>query len=117
MKIAKAVAWLGLFAMSAVLLNGFINGSFSEDGAALLANPWGIVSIVDLYVGFFLFSLWIVFREKSFAGKITWVIMMMFFGFFAGSLYLLIVLYQSKGDWLFVLLGARKDALLNNYCS
>ncbi len=33
--------------------------------AKLLAMPWGIVSLVDLYVGFALFSIWIVYREKA----------------------------------------------------
>ena len=44
MKIAKIIAIAGLIAMTAVLANGFINGNFSQDGAELLANPWGVVS-------------------------------------------------------------------------
>lgn len=112
MKTAKIIAWLGLIAMTVVLLNGFINGNFSRDGAELLANPWGIVSIVDLYVGFALFSLWIAFREKSLILTIIWIILMIVFGFFAGSLYVLLALYQSRGDWLTFFLGARKEALL-----
>jgi len=112
MKTAKIIAWLGLIAMTVVLLNGFINGNFSRDGAELLANPWGIVSIVDLYVGFALFSLWIAFREKNLILTIIWIILMIIFGFFAGSLYVLLALYQSRGDWLTFFLGARKEALL-----
>ncbi len=114
MKVAKAVAWLGLFAMTAVLLNGFIAGDFSKDGAELLANPWGIVSIVDLYVGFALFSIWIAIRETNTAVAVTWIILMMVFGFFAGSIYILAALYGSKGDWLTALLGGRKAALLED---
>jgi len=112
MKIAKAVAWVGFFAMAAVLLSGFINGDFSKDGAELLANPWGIVSIVDLYVGFALFSLWIAFRETNLILAVVWIILMMVFGFFAGSIYLLVALYGSKDDWLTVMLGGRKEALI-----
>jgi len=113
MKIAKLIAWLGLLGMTAVLLNGFINGSFGADGAALLANPWGVVSIVDLYVGFALFSIWIAFRESSLITIIIWVILMIVLGFFAGSLYVLINLYRSQGDWLEFFLGWRKDSLLS----
>ena len=112
MKIAKIIAWLGLLAMTAVLLNGFINGNFGEDGSALLANPWGLVSLVDLYVGFALFSVWIAFRETNVIAAIFWILLMMVLGFFTGSLYMLIALYQSKGDWLTFFLGKRKDALL-----
>ncbi len=112
MKVAKTIAWLGLVAMVAVLLNGFINGNFSEDGARLLANPWGIVSIVDLYVGFILFSMWIAFREKSVLSIIIWIILMMVFGFLTASVYILLALSRSGGDWLEFFLGARKATLL-----
>lgn len=112
MKTAKIIAWLGLLAMVAVLLNGFINGSFSEDGAKLLANPWGVVSLVDLYVGFILFSMWIAFREKNIYAAVTWIVLMMVFGFLTASVYILLALYGSKGDWLMLFLGDRKADLL-----
>ncbi len=112
MKIAKAIGWLGLVAMTAVLFNGFLNGSFTKDGGELLRNPWGIVSLVDLYVGFALFSLWIALRETNRLVALTWIVLMMVLGFFTGSLYLLVALYQGKGDLLKVILGNRKDQLL-----
>lgn len=112
MKVAKIIAWLGLFAMTAVLLNGFINGNFAEDGSALLANPWGLVSFIDLYVGFALFSVWIAFRETKVISAVLWILLMMVLGFFTGSLYMLIALYQSDGDWLTFFLGKRREALL-----
>jgi len=114
MKIAKIIAWLGLIAMTLVLLNGFINGNFGEDGGELLANPWGIVSLVDLYVGFALFSLWIGFREKRLVLAITWIVLMMVLGFFTGALYTLIALYRSKGDWQTFFFGDRKDMVAGN---
>ena len=109
MKLAKAVALLGLLAMTAVLIYGFTVGNFSEDGAALLSNPWGIVSIVDLYVGFILFSGWIIYREKSVLRSIIWVVLMMILGFFTGSLYSLIALQTSGGDWRRFWMGKRAD--------
>jgi hypothetical protein len=114
MRIAKIIAWLGVIAMTAVLLNGFINGDFGQDGGELLRNPWGIVSLIDLYVGFALFSLWIGFREKSVLMAVIWIILMMVLGFFTGSLYVLIALYHSKGDWLKFFLGSRKEQLLKS---
>ena len=56
MKLAKIVALLGLLAMTVVLIYGFTMGDFFEEGRLLLTMPWGIVSLVDLYVGFTLFS-------------------------------------------------------------
>ena len=65
MRIAKLVALSCLLAMTAVLIYGFTVGDFSGEGQVLLSMPWGIVSLVDLYVGFILFSGWIIYREKS----------------------------------------------------
>ncbi len=112
MKTAKIITWIGFIAMSAALLNGFINGDFWADGSKLFANPWGIVSLVDLYVGFILFSMWIVFREKHRASAITWVILMMVFGFLTACVYILIALYSSKENWLTFFLGARTENLV-----
>jgi len=107
MKLAKIIAWIGLLAMSAVLIYGFTAGNFSEDGSEILANPWGIVSLVDLYVGFILFSGWIVYREKYAPIAALWVILMLVLGFFTGALYTLVALYTSRGDWQRFWLGAR----------
>ena len=99
MKVAKLIALAGLLAMTAVLVYGFTVGNFSAEGARLLAMPWGIVSLVDLYVGFTLFSGWIVFREKALLPALIWVILMMVLGFWAGALYAFIALQTSGGDW------------------
>jgi hypothetical protein len=99
MKIAKFIALAGLLAMTAVLIYGFTYGDFLAEGAVLLSMPWGIVSMVDLYVGFTLFSCWIVFREKVLLPSVIWVILMMVLGFWAGSLYTFLALQGSGGDW------------------
>jgi hypothetical protein len=107
MKIAKIIALLGLLAMTAVLIYGFTVGNFAADGAKLLALPWGIVSLVDLYVGFALFSIWIVYREKAWLPSIIWVILMMVLGFWAGALYTYLALQSSGGNWKRFWLGKR----------
>jgi hypothetical protein len=107
MKIATTIAVLGLLAMTAVLVYGFTAGDFSAEGSQLLAMPWGIVSLVDLYVGFTLFSGWIVFRERAWLPSMAWVALMMVLGFWAGSLYTLIALRTSGGDWKRFWMGKR----------
>ena len=99
MKIAKIIALLGLLAMTVVLVYAFTAGDFVTEGKQILSMPWGIVSLVDLYVGFALFSCWIVFRERALLASLIWVIAMMILGFWAGSLYTLIALQTSGGDW------------------
>jgi hypothetical protein len=99
MKIAKFISILGILAMTAVLIYGFTIGDFSGEGSQLTSMPWGIVSLVDLYTGFILFSMWIIYREKSLPVAILWTIAMMVLGFFTGSLYAFISLQTSGGDW------------------
>ncbi len=99
MKLAKIISLLGVLAMTAVLIYGFTVGDFSGEGSQLLSMPWGIVSLVDLYTGFILFSGWIIYREKSLPAAIAWTIAMMTLGFFAGALYAFLALQSSGNDW------------------
>jgi hypothetical protein len=107
MKLAKAISLIGLLAMTGIMIYGFTVGDFSGEGAKLVAMPWGVVSLVDLYVGFTLFSGWIVYREKSLLPSIVWVVLMMVLGFWAGALYTFIALQTSAGDWKKFWMGKR----------
>jgi hypothetical protein len=109
MKLVKWISILGLLAMSAVLIYGFGFGQFTQEGSRLLNMPWGIVSMVDLYTGFILFSGWIVYREKSFISSLVWVILMMVLGFWAGSLYTLLAIIASRGNWKKFWMGNRSE--------
>ena len=99
MKLAKTISLLGVLAMTVVLIYGFTIGNFSGEGIQLLSMPWGIVSLVDLYTGFTLFSMWIFYREKFLPFAILWTVAMMVLGFFAGALYAFLALQSSNGDW------------------
>ena len=109
MKIAKLIALLGLLAMTAALIYGFTAGDFATEGKQLLSMPWGIVSLVDLYVGFVLFSGWIVYRERSALRSVVWVALMMVLGFWTASLYTLIALQTSGGNWRRFWMGKRSE--------
>jgi hypothetical protein len=110
MKFAKLLSVLGILGMTSVLIFGFTVGDFGSDGAELLQNPWGVVSMVDLYTGFLLFCAWIVYREKSFVRSLLWVVLMMVLGFFTASLYVFLALNASGGDWRKFWMGQRVDA-------
>ena len=111
MKIAKILSGLGAVAMTIALLHGFINGNFFDDGSIIVNNPWGIVSLVDLYIGFMLFSMWIYFREENKLYSILWIISVMVLGFFSVSIYILITLFKSNENWTDFFFGYRKDNL------
>ena len=115
MKIAKVITLLGWLAMTVALIYGFTVGDFAEEGKHLLSMPWGIVSLVDLYVGFLLFSGWIVYRERSMLRSIIWAVLMMVLGFWTGSLYTLIALQTSGGDWQRFWMGHRAAEANTNH--
>ncbi len=107
MNIAKIIAIIGLLAMTGVILYAFVAGDFGTEGAWITSHPWGIVSLVDLYVGFVIFSLWIVYREKSPVAAVIWVTLMMVLGNWTAALYVLLALVKCRGDWKTFWMGSR----------
>lgn len=107
MNFAKLIAFLGMLSMGIALYYGFTSGSLNQDGAALLKMPWGVVSLVDVYVGFILFSGWIIYREKNILVAMVLVALVMIFGNYTASAYALWALVRSRGDWKKFWLGAR----------
>lgn len=49
-------------------------GTFSEAGAWLMNEPWGLVSMADLYLGFLLSSLVIFFFERTWWIALLWIL-------------------------------------------
>jgi hypothetical protein len=107
MRNATLLAGLVLTAMGTVLAHAFILGDFASEGSTLLSMPRGIVSLVDLYVGFALFSGWIVYREASWERSLLWSAPVMVLGSFAASLYTLLALRSCGGSWPRFWMGAR----------
>jgi hypothetical protein len=107
MNFAKLIALLGMIAMGAALIYGFSAGTLGQDGSALMKMPWGIVSLVDVYTGFILFSGWILFRERNLWIALGLVVLVMVLGNFIASAYALWALLKSQGDWKKFWLGAR----------
>ena len=58
--------------MGIALAYGFIVGDFWKDGGELMYNPWGIVPLFDVYVGFFFFIGWIAYRESCPGIVLAW---------------------------------------------
>jgi hypothetical protein len=85
--------------MTAVLIFAFSTADFFTEGSKLLTLSWGIVSLVDLYVGFILFSIWIFYREEKLGVALIWVFFMLTLGFFTGSLYMFKTALSSQKDW------------------
>jgi hypothetical protein len=107
MNFSKIITILGTFTMGAALIYGFSAGTLSQDGAALVKMPWGLVSLIDVYVGFILFCGWIFYREKNLFIAIILFLLVMVLGNFITSAYALWALIRSQGNWKKFWLGAR----------
>lgn len=110
MKPVRVLAVIGLLAMTGVILYAFGFGDFASEGAWIISHPWGIVSLVDLYVGFALFSAWIIYRERSPLKAAVWVVLMIVLGNWTAALYVLLALNSSGGDWKKFWMGRRAEA-------
>jgi hypothetical protein len=106
----RAAPWLigtSLAAMTAALVWGFTTGDFWREGAALMAMPWGVVSIVDVYAGGALFAGWIAARERSWPRTAAWVVAIVVLGNLATAVYALLAWRASAGDPQRFWLGGR----------
>ncbi len=83
----------------------FIQGDFAKEGAMITGSPWGILTLVDVYVGFVLFSCWVVLREERALIGGLWIASIMILGNIISCLYLFIALLKSNGDKRVLLLG------------
>lgn len=70
----RAVAALTVALLSALILwAGFVERvSLLTEGAAIAAMPWGLVTLADLYAGFFLFAGLIVMAERRLWVGLAW---------------------------------------------
>lgn len=103
MRKVKVVAWLGALIMAGMIVFSLVTGDFFGEGSILLGMVWGQMSMVDLYVGFILFYLWILRREKDLITKIVWFLLLMTTGSLATALYILKAAYESKTEIEFFL--------------
>ncbi len=99
MKFAKVFVSIAVLVMGWVLVQGFIKGDLQAEGSIIGGLPWGVVSLVDVYIGFFLFSGWVIYREKRIGAALLWVLLIMIFGNFITSVYTLLALFQSGESW------------------
>jgi hypothetical protein len=98
MRLLTISACIGFVLMFGVIVHAIMNGDLGLEGAQLMTMPWGIVSLVDIYLGLVLFSLWIMWREHSSLTGLLWVVLVLSLGNLLSCLYLLKVILESQGS-------------------
>ncbi len=107
MRTTIAAAAVGATVLAVLIGWATASGRFWEEGSALFAMPWGRVTLVDLYVGFALFSGWVLFRERSKARALACVALVMTLGNAFAAVYVAGALVRSRGCWSRFWLGHR----------
>lgn len=92
------IAFGGLLIMSIVICYAFAYGEFFEEGAMLVDMSWGMVTLVDLYLGLLFFSFWIMSREDNKIVALGWCILILLLGNLLSCVYILKAAYESEGS-------------------
>jgi hypothetical protein len=107
LRYVSSIAWAGLAAVSIALIYAFVSGHLATDLPRLVDNPLGLATLVDVYVGFALFSCWIVWRESRLTTALIWIAMIMVGGNIVSTMYVLVALRSSNGTVEVFWLGSR----------
>ncbi len=95
MTITKFISYFITVSMTGVII--WAQGEVSIFDSSIPSMPWGIVSLVDLYSGFILFSLWIFYKENLLPA-IVWTFFVMTLGSFTIALYIIYSIRNSDGN-------------------
>ncbi|OPL08793.1 MAG: hypothetical protein AVO33_09475 [delta proteobacterium ML8_F1] len=110
MKTAKIFTLTTALLMAGAILYGFSQGDFFTQGGIIASLAWGRVTLVDIYLSFFLFSGWVVYRETSPVKSTLLIVSIMVLGSLAMGLYSYYALVQSRGDWQTFWMGKKTTA-------
>ncbi len=98
MKSAKILLAFGALVMLGVILYGFTLGNFFEEGGQLTSLYWGKVTLIDLYLAFFVFIGWVAYRENHMGRTLLIAMLTLTLGSLTITLYTLYALMQARGD-------------------
>ncbi len=82
----RIVATVLALVMGTAIIWAAVGGDFSGDGNVILGLRWGVVSIIDIYVGAAVVAIWIWWRDGLRAGVI-WVVALVVLGHLATAGY------------------------------
>lgn len=71
------------------------SGGFIEEGRMLLASTWGRLTLIDLYIGVGLFSIYVIWRERSAGAAALWIASFLVMGNLATAAYLVKAAYTA----------------------
>jgi hypothetical protein len=107
MRNATILLTLGFIVMAIGIAYALIQGNFFDELEIMRSLPWFHLSMLDLYIGFFLFSGWILYRERTLVQAVVWIILLLSLGNLIACLYAVFALVRSRGNWQRFWMGVR----------
>lgn len=65
---------------------------------SMATHPWFIATLVDTYLAFLTFWLWVAYKENSWSARLAWLVAICLLGNIAIAGYMLIRLFQLPSD-------------------
>ena len=87
-----------LLAMLAVTTWASLDRSILKVGPRLLSDPWFHATLCDAYCGFLTFYVWVWIKERSWPGRVCWLIGILLLGNIAMSIYVMVQLVRPGPD-------------------
>ncbi len=107
----RAVAFGGVVVLTLAVVWASRVGNLTTEGLIVLGLPWGVVTFLDLYIGFLLVAGWILFREAKPQVAVLWIVSILALGNLASCLYVLLAARRAGGDLSVFWLGARRTRI------
>lgn len=96
--VLKVVFGLIFVAMLVITTRAGLQISIWDAWDSFAANPWAVATLWDAYFGFVTFWVWVAYKERTMAGRLIWLVLILGLGNIAMSLYVLIQLFRLKPD-------------------
>ncbi len=106
MKTIRAVATVGVVIMVVAIAWALATGDLRAEGAVIIGLPWGVVSLVDVYVGVALIVAWIRWRDGN-STALVWLVVLVVLGHLGSAVYVAWRAWTSP-DVPTLLLGPRR---------
>ena len=91
------VLFLGVFCcMTWITVVASLDRGVLQAGRGLWPDPWFVATLMDAYFGFLTFFVWLAYKETGWVARSVWFVLIMMFGNFAMSGYLLWQLATMK---------------------
>ena len=96
-RIIAAAMFVGMALLLAFTVRAALERSIL-DNARLMPDVWFQVTLLDAYLGFAIFYVWVAWKEQALASRILWFALIMVFGNMATTFYVLLQLWKIGPD-------------------